>query len=69
MEELITEALIDDQNEQTIDVLQIHGDMDKEEKFQFIRLFTGDEAMPDTNPQVLIATAAANIGVVQERLG
>ena len=61
-------ALLDDENERKIDIIQINGDMDKEEKFRFIRLFTGDEVMPGTNPQVLCATAAANTGVDQERL-
>ena len=31
----------------TIDVLQINGDMDKHEKFAYIRLFTGDLRMLD----------------------
>jgi len=68
-EKLITKALLDDDDDdKTINVIQIHGDMDKEEKFRFIRLFTGDEVMADTNPQVLTATSAANTGVDQERL-
>ena len=52
----------------TIDVLQITGDMEKEEKFAFIRLFTSDLSLLDFNPRVLAATAAANTGIDQEQL-
>ena len=52
----------------TIDVLQITGDMEKEEKFAFIRLFTCDLSLLDFNPRVLTAIAAANTGIDQEQL-
>ena len=52
----------------TIDVLQINGDMDKDEKFAYIRLFTGDLKMKDYFCRILLATAAANTGIDQEFL-
>jgi len=39
----------------TIDVLQITGDMDKDEKFAFIRLFTSVISLADFHPRALIA--------------
>ena len=52
----------------TIDVLQIIGDMDKDEKFAFIRLFTSVISLVDFHPRVLTATATTNTGIDQERL-
>jgi len=52
----------------TIDVLQITGDMDKDEKFGFIRLFTSVISLADYNPRVFTATTATNTGIDRERL-
>ena len=48
-----------------VDVLQINGDMDKHEKFAFIRLFTSSIKLKTFHPNVLIATPAANTGFDQ----
>ena len=48
-----------------VDVLQINGDMDKHEKFAFIRLFTSSVKLARFNPNVLVATPAANTGFDQ----
>ena len=50
------------------DVLQIHGEMDKHEKFAFTRLFTTAIKMKHFDPRVLVATAAANTGIEQALL-
>ena len=50
-------------------VLQITGEMDKNEKFAFIRLFTSAIEMHGMLPRVLAATAAANTGIDQPLLG
>ena len=50
-------------------VLQITGEMDKHEKFAFIRLFTSSAKMDGMYPRVLAATSAANTGIDQALLG
>ena len=50
-------------------VLQITGEMDKNEKFGFIRLFTLAAKMDGMYPRVLAATSAANTGIDQPLLG
>jgi len=54
--------------EEPVDVIAVNGEMDKEEKFSFIRSFTTATSMPHFNPHVLVATAVANTGVDQEDL-
>ena len=49
-------------------VLQVHGEMDKHEKFAFIRLFVAAIHKGKFNPRVLVATAAANTGIDAPRL-
>ena len=49
-------------------VVQIHGDMDKNEKFAFTRLFTGAWRALNYIPRALVATAATNTGIDQELL-
>ena len=44
-------------------VLNVNGDMDKHEKFAFIRLFVAAIRKGKFNPRVLVATAAANTGI------
>jgi superfamily II DNA or RNA helicase len=46
-------------------VLTINGDMDKHEKFAFIRLFTSVYRIDGIRFRVLVATAAANTGIDQ----
>jgi len=46
-------------------ILQITGEMDKNEKFAFIRLFTSAAKIKGMFPRVLAATAAANTGIDQ----
>ena len=48
-----------------VDVVQINGDMDKHEKFAFIRLFTSSVKLARFHPNVLVATPAANTGFDQ----
>ena len=50
-------------------VVQITGEMDKNEKFAFICLFTSDATMNGLMVRVLAATAAANTGIDQPLLG
>ena len=52
----------------SVDVVQIHGDMDKNEKFAFTRLFTGAWRALNYVPRALMATSAANTGIDQELL-
>ena len=66
--EVLEEQLAEKAMTMTIDVLQINGDMDKHEKFAYIRLFTGDLRMMDFFCRILLATAAANTGIDQESL-
>ena len=49
-------------------VLHVNGDMDKHEKFAFIRLFVAAIRAGKFNPRVLVATAAANTGIDAPRL-
>ena len=44
-------------------VLAINGQMDKHEKFAFIRLFTGDIAMQGLNCRAVVGTSCVNTGI------
>ncbi len=44
-------------------VLAINGQMDKHEKFAFIRLFTGDIAMDGLNCRAVVGTSCVNTGI------
>ena len=46
----------------TVAVLQIHGEQDKNEKFGYMKLYTGHLSMVDFYPRALVATGAANTG-------
>ena len=46
-----------------IDIITIHGRMEKHDKFAFIKLFTGALYLPDFHPRICISTAAANTGI------
>ena len=59
LEDLIAETKV-----QTT-VLAINGDMDKHEKFTFVRIFTSSLAVTGFTFHVLVATAAANTGIGQ----
>ena len=48
-----------------IDVININGGLEKEDKFGLVRLFTGSLISPGAHPQVLVATGAANTGIDQ----
>jgi len=52
------------------DVIHIHGDLDKHEKFWRIRLFCGtiDDEVDGVNIRALLATNAANVGIDDDRL-
>ena len=52
----------------SVDIVQIHGDIDKNEKFAFTQLFTGAWRALNYVPRALVATAAANTGLDQELL-
>jgi superfamily II DNA/RNA helicase len=49
----------------SIFVLEIHGEMDKNEKFYVIRLFTNAARLAGMEPQVLVGTSAGNTGIDQ----
>ena len=49
----------------TVHLVQINGDMDKNEIFAFIRLFTTSVRLRRYYPRVLVATPAANTGIEQ----
>ena len=57
IERLMDEAHID------AHVLAINGQMDKNEKFAFIRLFTGDIAMQGLNCRAVVGTSCVNTGI------
>ena len=59
LEAKIAEELLD------VDVLQINGDMDKNEKFSFVHLFTSAVRMKHYHPRILVATPATNTGIDQ----
>ena len=59
LEAKLADQLID------MDVLQINGDMDKNEKFSFVRPFTSAVTMKNYHPRMLIATPATNTGIDQ----
>lgn len=46
----------------SVDVVCVHGDLSKFEKFEFTRLFCNDIEYENYNPRVMIATPAANLG-------
>ena len=48
-----------------VHLVQINGDMDKNEKFAFVRLFTTSVRLRRYYPHVLVATPAANTGIEQ----
>ena len=49
-------------------VLAINGQMDKHEKFAFIRLFTGDIEMQGLNCRVVVGTSCVNTGIDQHNV-
>ena len=57
IERLLDEAHLD------AHVLAINGQMDKHEKFAFIRLFTGDIAMQGLNCRAVVGTSCVNTGI------
>ena len=59
IERMMDEAHID------AHVLSIDGQMDKHEKFAFIRLFTGDIAMRGLHCRVVVGTSCVNTGIDQ----
>ena len=54
LERKLADQLVD------IDVIQINRDIDKNEKFAFVRLFTTMLTMQNYNPRVLVAAPATN---------
>ena len=44
-------------------VLEINGEMDKNEKFAVARLFTNATRLAGLSPRVLVGTSAANHGI------
>ena len=58
----VFEDLLADNHSYTA-VLTIHGEMDKNEKFGYVKLYTGHLSMPDYDPRALIGTAAVNTGM------
>ena len=48
--------------------LEIHGEMDKNEKFTVARLFTDAAHLAGTVPRALVATSAGNTGIDQSQL-
>ena len=47
----------------SISIIEIHNEMEKHEKFGFIRLFTGFLKMVGYDPRILVAISAANTGI------
>jgi superfamily II DNA helicase RecQ len=45
------------------DVVHIHGRQFKEEKFHFIRMFCANSHVESYQPDILVATSAANVGI------
>ena len=62
------EDLIGDRCLPNTHMLQINGDMDKNEKFTFISIYTSYLWMANYYPRVLVVTAAANAGIDQPKL-
>ena len=46
-----------------INIITIHGKMEKHDKFGFIKLFTGALLLDDYKPNICITTAAASTGI------
>ena len=61
LEKLLADKLL------KVGVLAINGDMDKNEKFAFIRLFTSRVHLRGYSPRCLVATSAANTGIDQPK--
>ena len=57
LERKLNEAL------QTVDVMHVHGSLDKNEKYWFIRFFCAGINIPELRAKILLATAAANVGI------
>ena len=51
-----------------VDVVHIHGHLDRFEKFYFTRIYCSDIIVPDFNPNVLVGTSAINVGIDNHRV-
>ena len=62
LEDLLVDAFL------SVAVITIHGEMDKNEKFGFIQLFTGHLVMANYDCRALVGTAAVNTGINNKHL-
>ena len=46
-----------------VDVMHVHGHLDKNEKFWFIRIFCANIDVPELRARILLATSAADVGI------
>jgi len=51
-----------------VDVIHVHGSLDKKEKFWFICIFCANIRVAELYARVLLATPAANIGIDNDRI-
>ena len=54
--------------EQIIDVIHVHGLLRAEEKYVLIRIFCQKYNLPEFTPCILVASAAANVGIDNHRV-
>ena len=59
LEEKLDKAKLD----QNVDVIHVHGSLLPEEKYVLIRIFCQKHNLPHFAPRILLATAAANVGI------
>jgi superfamily II DNA helicase RecQ len=52
-----------------VDVIHIHGSLDKDEKLSLVKLLMGSMTVSDFNPNAMIATSAADVGMNHPNVG
>ena len=57
------EEKIDKADSMAIDVLHVHGALEKDEKHAFTNLFTGDLSIEGHDHRIMVATSAADLGI------
>ena len=51
-----------------VDVLHIHGSLDKTEKFNLIKIFVSQIQIDDFNPRIVVGTSATDLGIDKDNL-
>ena len=52
-----------------VDVIHVHGSLAKDEKLNLTKLLMGTMTVLDFNPNILLATSAADLGINHPNVG